>query len=480
MKHSDTKLRKLISRIIQRERLRWLSIILVLTLIIGAYVIAAYTPILSATDYDFIRPVNIVFSLIRTQFVELIDEEELVLGAVEGMAKRLDDPYSVLMDDRQYDRLQTVTKGHFYGVGMYIGIRDGILTCISPIKDTPAYRGGMMSGDQILYVETNSTKGFSVEQAADMIKGKKGTEVTLDIYRPSVNERMKITLMRDDIKINSIESTYITNEKITYVQIINFGNDTAGDLFKIAEKIDAKTSKGLIIDVRGNPGGLLAAAVQISDMFLKQGTMIVYTKGRTPSATSEYRASSLMVAEKLPIIILVDNGSASASEIITGALMDNKRAHVVGIKTFGKGSVQRLFPINPPKEQPALKLTTAYYYTPSDVCIHKLGIMPNTVISNLEMNPTNVKHMQQLLQNSNYNNWIKGCRTLDESITSNYYTEHITTEYTNVSYAEFERLTTIQHQRWFGSRHIDTKNDLQLAKAIQMLHDGKVHSPYDE
>jgi carboxyl-terminal processing protease len=315
----------------------------------------------------FIDALNIV----KENYVEPVENKKLIYGALKGMLMSLD-PYSAFLEPEFKQELQIETKGEFEGVGMEITLKDGIVTVVSPIEDTPAWKAGIKEGDKIIEIDGKSTKGMSTMEAAQMLRGKKGTKVTISVLREGVSNLMKFTLERDVIKIKSVKSKIY--DDIGYIRLTGFQENTTDDLRKTLKEFNGKNLKGLILDLRNNPGGLLNVAIEVSEMFLPPNRLIVYTQGRNKKDTAKFYSKEKPLWEK-PIVLLVNGGSASASEILFGALKDNYQNFLsVGTKTFGKGSVQNLIPLS---DGSAIKLTIARYYTPKGVCIEGEGIVPD-------------------------------------------------------------------------------------------------------
>lgn len=327
--------------------------------------------------YEKLRIFTDVLEKVQQNYLEPVDSKKLIYGAIKGMLETLD-PHSAFLDPDIYKELQVETKGSFGGLGIEITIRDGILTIVSPIEDTPAFRAGLKAGDRILKIDGQSTKEMSLFEAVKRMRGKKGTEVVLTIAREDLPEPMDVKLIRDIIKIRSVKSKLIDNA-YGYVRITQFQEDTSEELKKALKNLESQVQtglKGLVLDLRNNPGGLLDQAVQVADEFLDSGK-IVYTDGRMDSQKMEFFAHPQKDKHPYSMIVLVNGGSASASEIVAGALQDQKRAVLLGTTTFGKGSVQTIIPL---EDGSGLKLTTAQYFTPSGRSIQAKGIEPDIVV----------------------------------------------------------------------------------------------------
>ena len=330
---------------------------------------------------DEIRTFTEIFSKIKDDYVEDVDDKKLLENAIRGMLQGLD-PHSTYLDEDAYKELQEGTSGEFGGLGIEVGYEDGFVKVISPIDGTPAQRAGIKAGDLIIRLDNKSVKGISLMEAVKMMRGKPGSKITLTIVREGENKPFEISIVRDIITVENIKTETI-EPGFTYVRISNFQTHTVDDLKKGLIKLKNENNnniKGLILDLRNNPGGLLNAAVGVSDLFLNNG-LIVYTEGRIKDSKLKFNAKPSEMLKDTPIIILVNGGSASASEIVAGALQDHKRAVIMGEKTFGKGSVQTILPMN---DRTALKLTTARYYTPSGRSIQASGIEPDMIVKNIE------------------------------------------------------------------------------------------------
>ncbi len=332
---------------------------------------------------DEIRVFTEIFSKIKSDYVENIDDEALLENAIRGMLQGLD-PHSAYLDKEAYKELQEGTSGEFGGLGIEVGYEDGFVKVISPIDDTPAQRAGIKAGDLIIRLDGKSAKGISLMEAVKIMRGKPGSKIELTILREGKEKPFNISIVRDVITIINVRAEIIELE-FGYVRISSFQVHTAKDLRKSLKNLESKNNKklkGLVLDLRNNPGGLLNAAVDVSDLFINSG-LIVYTEGRVKDSKLKFNAKPDELFKNIPIVVLVNGGSASASEIVAGALQDQKRAIVMGERTFGKGSVQTILPMN---DETALKLTTARYYTPSGRSIQASGIEPDMIVRNIEFN----------------------------------------------------------------------------------------------
>ncbi len=317
-----------------------------------------------------------VLSIVKKDYVEDKTYKDLIYGAINGMLSSLD-PHSSFLTPDNFKEMQVETTGEFGGLGIEITIKNGILTIVSPIEDTPAYKAGVKAGDKIIKINGESTKNMTLMEAVKKLRGKPGTKVTISIFREGLKKLKDITITRAIIKIKSVKSKLYEN-KIGYIRITQFQERTAASVIKALKRFKKEfgTIKGVILDLRNNPGGLLNQAVKVSDIFLKKGK-IVYTKGRIPNSQMVFYAHDDGTEGNYPMVVLVNGGSASASEIVSGALQDHKRAVILGTQTFGKGSVQTIIPLN---DGSAIRLTTAKYYTPSGRSIQAKGITPDIIV----------------------------------------------------------------------------------------------------
>lgn len=335
----------------------------------------------AASEYQELQLFTDVLTIIKRSYVEDVEIKDLVYGAIEGMLASLD-PHSGFMAPDIYKEMQVDTRGQFGGLGIEISVRDGVLTIVSPIEDTPASRAGLEAGDHILKIEDEYTKDMEIMEAVHLMRGKPGSTVTITIMRPSFEKPKPFTMKREVIKVKSVKSK--TLEKgFGYVRLAQFQERTGVDLGKALEELREENDNnlhGLILDLRNNPGGLLDQAIDVADLFLAEGK-IVYTKGREEDAQMEFSAMSSGTEPAYPIVVLINGGSASASEIVAGALQDHGRAVVMGTSSFGKGSVQTIIPLS---DDSGLRLTTAKYYTPNGTSIQARGIVPDIEVRQAE------------------------------------------------------------------------------------------------
>ena len=338
------------------------------------------TPSWAQERYASLQNFTKVLNLIQQYYVEEVNTEKLIYGAIKGMLKELD-PHTTFMPPDMFKEFENETSGEFGGLGIEISVQNGILTIISPIEDTPAFKAGIKAGDMVVAIDDKSTKGLSLAEASQYLRGKKGTRVVLKVVRQGSEDPISIPIVRGNVKIRSVKYTNL-EDGFAYVKVTSFIENTVSDMEKIINDHISKNKKveGLLIDLRKNPGGLLDQAIKMSDMFLKEG-VIVSTVGRNQKEKDLTVATKKGKFTGFPIIILVDQYSASASEIVSGALQDNKRALIVGERTFGKASVQSIVKL---QDGSGLKLTVARYFTPSGVSIQAEGITPDIEIEEVD------------------------------------------------------------------------------------------------
>ncbi len=328
----------------------------------------------SGLPVEELRTFSDVFGRIKNDYVEDVEDSEMLSNAIRGMLSGLD-PHSSYLDEEQFKELQVGTSGEFGGLGIEVGMEDGFVKVIAPIDDTPAQRAGIKAGDLIIRLDDTPVKGLTLNDAVKIMRGKPGTVLRLTVVRDGVDQPLKIDIKRDIIKVKSVKSRMLEHG-FGYVRISQFQSKTAENMVDAIDELKKEAGgslKGLVLDLRNNPGGVLNGAVAVSDAFLRKG-LIVYTEGRVNDSKLRFNATPDDILDTAPLVILVNQGSASASEIVSGALQDHHRAIIVGTPTFGKGSVQTILPLS---NGTAVKLTTARYYTPSGRSIQAEGIKPD-------------------------------------------------------------------------------------------------------
>ncbi len=335
------------------------------------------------SDFESIELFTDVMSIIKKSYVEEVDTKKLVYGAINGMLSSLD-PHSSFMPPDTYKEMKIDTKGAFGGLGIEISIKEGVLTVISPIEDTPAFKAGIKAGDMILKIDDKFTKDLNINDAVKRMRGQKGTKVTLTIMRDGFDKPKEFPIVRDIIQVKSVRF-HLMDNGYGYVRIAQFQEKTDDDLAKALKTMKDENKselKGLVLDLRNDPGGLLDQAVKVADHFVPDGEMIVYTEGREKDSKMQFTAKKGGKEAAYPIVVVINGGSASASEIVAGALQDHKRAIIMGTQSFGKGSVQTIIPL---PDDSGLRLTTARYYTPKGRSIQAKGITPDIVVEAVEL-----------------------------------------------------------------------------------------------
>lgn len=339
-------------------------------------------PSIESLPYEDLRTFAEIFGRVKKDYVEPVSDKKLLEDAVKGMLSGLD-PHSAYLDPEEYQELKEGTTGQFGGLGIEVTMENGFVKVVSPIDDTPAQKAGIKAGDLIIKLDDKPVKGMSLTEAVKKMRGEPGSKIQLYIVREGVESPIKITLTRDIIKVKSVKNRMLEKD-YGYIRISSFQSAT-GDGLKEAisdlKKENKGNLKGVVLDLRNNPGGVLNAAVEVSDAFMTSG-LIVYTEGRIANSQMRFSANPDDLIDGAPIVVLINSGSASASEIVAGALQDSKRAIIMGEKSFGKGSVQTILPTN---NGSAIKLTTARYFTPSGRSIQAKGIEPDVVLGNLKL-----------------------------------------------------------------------------------------------
>jgi carboxyl-terminal processing protease len=349
------------------------SLVLVLTLSVGGTVASKGTD--TGATYEQLRLFTEVLSIVQNQYVDETQSKDLIYNAIKGTLRGLD-PHSSFLEPESYKEMQVETSGSFGGLGIEITLRDDILTVVSPIDGTPAHRAGIQPGDRIVKIDGVSTKDMQLADAVKRMRGKPGTPVTITVVREGWAEPKDFPIVREQIRIQSVRAYELENG-IGYIRLRQFQEQTPTDLEGAIDKLTKSGAKALILDLRNNPGGLLTASVEVTEKFVEDGKLVVYTEGRVRNQNMRFTAHGKHPFTTLPMVILVNQGSASASEIVAGALQDYGRAIVVGTQTFGKGSVQTIIPLS---DGSGLRLTTAKYFTPKGRSIHGKGLTPDIIV----------------------------------------------------------------------------------------------------
>ena len=370
----------------------FLKVILLLTLII---LLAPKTYGSSSDEekYKYLDLFGQVFDRVRSSYVEEVTDQELIEKAIDGMLSGLD-PHSGFMNEEVFQEMQMDTEGKFGGLGIEITMEEGFVKVIAPIEDTPAYEAGVLAGDYIIQIDETPVFGLTLNEAVELMRGKKGEPIVITISRANTDP-FEIEIIRDYIKIRSVKSEVLNN--IGYLRITSFNEQTESGLLDAIKKIEKENQiKGYVLDVRSNPGGLLTQAVKVTDIFLERGE-IVSTRGRDKKDIRRYRAKKSDRTNGKPLVVIIDGGSASASEIVAGALQDHKRAIIIGTQSFGKGSVQTIIPfqVSNSDNLTGIRLTTARYYTPSGESIQGKGIVPDIIIEQGEFESFNYKRFSE-------------------------------------------------------------------------------------
>ena len=324
-------------------------------------------------------------AIIDTDYVDEVKPKDLIYGALKGMLASLD-PHSQFMNPDDYEELKVDTEGKFGGIGIEITLKDDLLTVITPIEDTPAWRAGLKPQDRVVKINGELTRGFDLNAAMKKLRGNPGEVVNITVLRESEKKLLEFSITRAIIKINDIKDIKILEDGIGYLRLVEFRENTAKDFNLAIEKLTKLKMRAFILDLRNNPGGLLESALGVTGKFIPEGKLIVYTKGRKADQNLRVFADAKLPILDLPMAVLINEGSASGSEIVAGALQDYKRAEIIGTKSFGKGSVQTVIPLS---DGSALRLTTSKYFTPLDKVIHGKGVIPDIVVENKEKEGAN-------------------------------------------------------------------------------------------
>jgi carboxyl-terminal processing protease len=349
------------------------ALLVVLTLSLGGSAVSKVTD--NAATYEQLRLFTEVLNIVQNQYVDEVPPKDLIYNAIKGTLRGLD-PHSSFLDPDSYREMQVETSGSFGGLGIEITLKDDILTVVAPIDGTPAYRAGLHTGDRILKIDGLSTKDMQLADAVKRMRGKPGSKVTIGVLREGWSEPKDFEIVREQIRVQSVKTVEL-GEGLEYLKLRQFQEQSPHDLEAALEKFAKSGMKALILDLRNNPGGLLTAAVEVSEKFIDDGKLVVYTEGRVRNQNMRFSAHAKRGYSQMPMVVMVNQGSASASEIVAGALQDWGRATVVGTQTFGKGSVQTIIPLS---DGSGLRLTTAKYFTPKGRSIHGKGITPDVVV----------------------------------------------------------------------------------------------------
>ena len=350
------------------------ALLLILTLSLGGGVASKGND--TAATYENLRLFTEVLSIVQSQYVDEVAPKDIIYNAIKGTLRGLD-PHSSFLDPEMYREMQVETSGSFGGLGIEITLRDDVLTVVAPIEGTPAYRAGIQPGDRILKIEGLTTKDMQLSDAVKRMRGKPGSKITISIVREGWSEPKDFFITREQIRVQSVRANQL-EPGIEYIRLRQFQEQTANDLETSLDKyVKEGKIQGLVLDLRNNPGGLLTAAVEVTEKFLESGKLVVYTEGRVRNQNMRFSSNAKRVFSDFPIVVLVNQGSASASEIVAGALQDWGRAVVIGTQSFGKGSVQTIIPLS---DGSGLRLTTAKYFTPKGRSIHGKGITPDIIV----------------------------------------------------------------------------------------------------
>ena len=361
---------------------------------------------------DQLRNFSDIFSRIKSDYVEDVEDEVLLEHAIRGMLSGLD-PHSTYLSPDEYNELRIGTSGEFGGLGIQVGMEDGFVKVISPIDDTPAYKAGLQAGDLIIRLDEKTVKGLTLNEAVKIMRGKPGTDIELTVVREGVDKPLTFVVTRDIIKVKSVKNRML-DPGYGYIRISNFQSRTAPQLLEAINDLKEENKenlKGLVLDLRNNPGGVLNAAAEVSDLFINKGKL-VYTEGRIDNSHYEYNAKPGDILDGAPVVVLINGGSASASEIVAGALQDHRRAVVMGSKSFGKGSVQTIQEL---RSGGAVKITTARYFTPNGRSIQGAGITPDIILEKYKVTSADEDSMTSIKE-QDLSNHISNPTMSDEEI----------------------------------------------------------------
>ncbi|MBN1496574.1 MAG: S41 family peptidase [Spirochaetes bacterium] len=367
--------------------------LLILTFLTGLFIGINVSFLASATEpaHRYLDYFHRVYQLVLTEYVDTASPKDMFYGAIKGMINSLNDPFTRFLDEQSFEELKEMTTGKFQGVGIEITIQDGRVVVVTPIDDSPAMKAGILSGDIITTIDGKSIKGMKLEKIVKLIRGKPSSTVKLRVKRDGYDGPLEFELERAPVKITSVEYGIMPDRNIGYLKIKNFGSETTRDVTRAIKDFNRKGISKIVIDVRNNPGGLLNSAIEISELLLERGKTIVSTRGREGSGRVQFFKSESEPIYRGELIMLMNKGSASASEILAGAIRDNDRGKLIGTKTFGKGSVQKSFNLD---DDIGVAITVARYYTPSGELIHKKGIRPDYDVPLEKLSEKDMKNLK--------------------------------------------------------------------------------------
>ncbi len=405
------------------------------------------------------------FQIISSEYVDRPDNKKIFYGAIKGMIESLNDPFTRFLDESAISELQEMTSGKFVGIGVEIALKDGQIVVVSPMENSPALKAGVESGDIITRVNNEIIKDKNLNEIVKSIKGLPGTKVNISVKREGFSDEISYSIERAPVKIESTDFAVISEHNIGYLKIKTFGSDTTDDVKKALVALNKNNINKLIIDLRYNPGGLLNAAVDISDFFLEKGLTIVSTKGRTDSGRESFFKSSKDPIYSGKIILLVNRGSASASEILSGALRDNKKGMLLGEKTFGKGSVQKTFQLDKEAE---IAVTIAKYYTPSGAMIHGKGIMPDFEVKATDFPESESEALKKISRDKLLNEFVSIKTSYDDK-TKSAFKSFLAAKNISVSDSTMNFLLKREVSKYHKAGSYDLEFDNQLTAAIEKL-----------
>ena len=442
---------------------------IILAFLIGLFLGVNLSLTLSADEpaHRYLDYFHRVYQLILTDYVEIPETENIFYGAIKGMITSLNDPFSRFLDEKSYRELEEETSGEYVGIGIEITVQNGRIVVISPIEDTPAMKAGIISGDVIVKVNNISIKDKSLSEIVKMIRGRAHTKVTLHVMRKGFKELLEFELARVPVRITSV-SYDIIEEHIGYLKIKIFSSETGRDIERAIDYFNKKNVDRIIIDLRWNPGGLLDRAIKISDLFLDKGQVIVSTRGREGSGNVKEFHSLKSPLYKGKLIVLINKGSASASEIFAGAIKDNKRGKLLGIKSFGKGSVQKRFNLN---DNLGIMLTIAKYYTPSGVSIHGKGIVPDYIVPMKIFLDSDKKNVNRIIMEKLPEKFVQANRVYNKE-NKKKFLQFLRSKNLNISEKSANYILKREINKYTKRQPYDLEFDVQLSRAIEIIKKG--------